>query len=191
MFGINKISDNTPDELLMKFIARGDRKAFEMLYSRYFEKLTWYAYGFVTELQRAEDIVQDVFVKVIERPQMFDETRKFSTWVYTVTANACRNSIRDEQNRSRLMREHIMPHHSTQVDIHHQADYRILKDCIISIYAELNEKEKNIYLLRFEQELSIKEIAAIMNIPEGSVKSGIYYLLRKFAYHLKDFTDGK
>ena len=191
MFGFTKISDNTPDELLMKFIAKGDRRSFEMLYNRYFEKLTWYAYGFVAEQQRAEDIVQDVFVKVIEKPQMFDETRKFSTWVYTVTANACRNAIRDEQNRARLMREHIMPYRSNHVDIHHRADYRILKDCISSVFAELNEKEKNIYLLRFEQELSIKEVAAIMNIPEGSVKSGIYYLLRKFAYHLKDFTNGK
>lgn len=49
------------------------------------------------------------------------------------------------------------------------------------------KKEKTIYTLRFEQELSIKEIADIMNIPEGTVKSGIYYLLKKFTPHLKDF----
>ena len=52
---------------------------------------------------------------------------------------------------------------------------------------QLNEKEQRIFKLRFEQDLPIKEIAEILSIPEGSVKSGIYYLLKKMSHKLKEF----
>ncbi|MCD6066415.1 MAG: hypothetical protein K0S33_1241 [Bacteroidetes bacterium] len=175
------------DEELMAQVVQGDRMAFEMLYDRYFDKLVWFARGFMDDLQKAEDLVQEVFIKIIKRPELFDTDKKFSTWIYTVTGNVCRNALRDEQNRHRLMEEQIRPVHENSTVIHHQADYHLLKERIKKVLETLSNKERNIYLLRFEQELSIREIAEIMDIPEGSVKSGIYYLLKKFSNHLKEF----
>jgi RNA polymerase sigma-70 factor (ECF subfamily) len=175
------------DEQLMLSICKGDRVAFEMLYDRYFNKLVWFAQRFIDDLQQAEDAVQEVFVKIIEKPERFDGDKKFSSWIYTVTGNTCRNILRDTGNRSRILQEHIAPGIEHNTDQQHQLDYELLRKKIRSAYKELNEKEKNIFVLRFEQELSIREIAEIMSIPEGSVKSGIYYLLKKFTTHLKAF----
>lgn len=174
----------------MLLVCKGDRTAFEILYDRYFNKLVWFAQRFIDDLQQAEDAVQEVFVKIIERPERFDGERKFSSWVYTVTGNSCRNILRDTGNRSRILEEQVA--HQTQQNTvqQHNLDYALLRETIRAAYKTLSEKERNIFVLRFEQELSLKEIAEIINIPEGSVKSGIYYLLKKFSNHLKPFHHG-
>ena len=168
----------------MLMVSRGDRAAFELLYDRYFSKLTWFAQGFLNDQHKAEDAVQEVFMKIIESPGKFDTDKKFSTWIYTITGNVCKNILRNEQNRARLIKENSSDDLSYQ---QHVSDEAYLKKQIQVALENLSEKEKNIYSLRFEQELPIKDIAEIINIPEGSVKSGIYYLLKKVAPHLKEF----
>jgi RNA polymerase sigma-70 factor (ECF subfamily) len=166
----------------------GDRRAFEVLYDRYFDRLVWFARGFLNDEQKAEDAVQEVFMKIIKQPEHFDTDKKFSTWVYTITGNSCKNILRNEQNRQRLMNEQIAPLQDSSTTLVHTVDYQLLKQQIRTLLDSLSEKERSIYLLRFEQELSIKEIADTIGIPEGSVKSGIYYLVKKFSNHLKAFT---
>jgi len=179
------------DEHLMQLMAKGERWAFELLYERYFDKLVWFARGFLEDEQKAEDVVQEVFIRIIESPGKFDSEKRWSTWIYTTTGNACKNILRNEQNRHRILQEKIAPVYAEEVGIQDQTDHNILKASIRMACKELNEKEKNIFTLRFEHDLSIKEIAAIAGMPEGSVKSTIYYLLRKLAPHLKDFTPEK
>jgi len=173
------------DEQLMLMITAGNRDAFETLYDRYFDKLVWYAMGFVKNTGQAEDLVQDVFVTIIEKPAAFDVSRKFSTWVYTVTGNACKNSIRNDQNRLRILADAPI-----QQPIDHPGfnlDSKFVRNDLEKCMKEMSEKEKQIYLLRFVEGLEIKEVSGVMGIPEGSVKSGIFYLLKKLAVHLKDY----
>lgn len=176
------------DEELMKLIHQGKREAFELLYKRYFEKLVWYANGFVQDIHSAEDIVQEVFVKVIEAPEKFDTDRKFSTWIYTVTGNLARNHLRtSSQHKKWVLKKQVEPA-MVSVKPHHQVDSRHLSERLQYIFNNLTEKEQLIFTLRFEQELSIKEIALQMNIPEGSVKSGIFYLLKKYNHLINHFS---
>jgi RNA polymerase sigma-70 factor (ECF subfamily) len=176
------------DELLMHQVCMGERRAFELLYDRYFDKLVGFAKVFIADEQQAEDVVQEVFIRIIQKPEQFEREKKFSTWVYSVTGNLCKNILRDEQNRARLMKEQVSPRLNFSSEMHHQMDYKLLQEKIRTVYVGLSEKEKQLYTLRFEQELSIREIAAIVQIPEGSVKSGIYYLLKKLEEHLKEFA---
>lgn len=172
----------------MNWMVKGERRAFELLYDRYFDKLVWFARGYVQDLHHSEDLVQDVFVRLIEKPEQFDRSKRFSTWIYVVTANRCKQALRDEKNRLRILLEKVEPQKDKSIEIKDGSDLRTLRERIQQIHAGLSEKEKNIYILRFEQELNIKDIAEIMEIPEGSVKSGIYYLLKKLAIQLKDFS---
>ncbi len=135
--------------------------------------------------------VEEVFIKIIDAPTQFDSQKKFSTWVYSITTNSCLNILRNEKNRSRLLDENMQQPGDQVFVMHPNMDYHLLKQRINDVYAGLSEKEKNIFVLRFEHELPIKEIAEIISIPEGSVKSGIYYLLKKLSLHLKDFNHGK
>lgn len=165
----------------MSLILKGNKIAFELLYERYFDKMVWYAHSFLQNTQSAEDVVQEVFIRIMQTPEKFDVNRTFSTWVYHVTANLCKNKLRDEKLRNRSLKENLPAADHVSVGMNHHADMLYLQQLLKEKFESLSEKERNIFTLRFEQELSIKEISAIMNIPEGSVKSGIYYLLKKYA----------
>lgn len=175
------ISKDCSDEALMSHILKGNKIAFELLYERYFNKMVWYAHSFLQNTQSAEDTVQEVFIKIIQTPEKFDVNRTFSTWIYRVTANLCKNRLRDEKQRAQSAKEIVPDIEYNFSQLNHQADMIYLQNLLKEKFENLSEKEKNIFILRFEQQLSIKEVSAIMNIPEGSVKSGIYYLLKKYA----------
>lgn len=166
-------------------VQQKDNHAFEQLYDRYARKLTGFCNRMVQSKEVSEDIVHEVFIKIIEQPQSFKIQAKFSTWIYTIAHNLCLNTIRNQQNRSRLMDQN----YSQEVTFtsHTSIDATNLKGAINTAYKQLNEKEKAVFVLRFEHELSIKEIAEIITIPEGSVKSCLFYLLKKFDTHLQPF----
>jgi RNA polymerase sigma-70 factor (ECF subfamily) len=147
----------------------------------------WFATGFTKDAKMAEDVVQDVFIKLIEKPGIFDPARKFSTWIYTVTGNQCRNILRDGENRNRLLKENTKAEPIAGAEFQSNYDRRLLRYELSQAIDKLNEKEKAIYVLRFEEEYSIRQIAEIISIPEGSVKSGIFHLLKKVTEHLKEF----
>ncbi len=178
------------DEQLMQQCTKGERIAFEILYERYSEKLLRFASRLLYDRQKAEDILQEVFIRIIEKPEYFDGDKKFSTWAYTITANLCKNVLRDEQNRKRLLNQEAA-FQDEQTFSHSQVDYQLLKQKLQSVYTTLSEKEKQLFVLRFEHELPLKDIANIINIPEGSVKSGLFYMLRKLSQQLKHFTHEK
>ncbi len=174
------IKSDSSDETLMLLILKGNKLAFELLYERYFDKMVWYAFGFLKDIPKAEDIVQEVFIKIIQSPEKFDVNKKFSTWIYTVTANRCRNQLRDERKQQVPISEAVSS--DWAVAPQSQFDVNYLRQILDEKFENLSEKEQQIFTLRFSQQLSIREIAAIMNIPEGSVKSGIFYLLKKYTH---------
>ncbi len=168
----------------MKELSHGNSEAFEVLYDRYFDKLTWFAQQFTSNLPVAEDLVQEVFMKIIENPNLFNSEQTFSTWVYTMVANKSKNYLRDTKNRQTLLENQ---HNPIGTHMHSTIDYQKLEHELQKAIKEMKDKDKTIYHLRFEQELPIKEIALITQIPEGTVKSSIFYLLQKLSQKLKDF----
>lgn len=169
----------------MEQIIKGNKQAFELLYERYFDKLVWFCRQLVVDKGVAEDVVQEVFMLVIEQPQLYERGKKLSTWLYTIAANKSKNVLRNHANRSRLLQEEIF---TTSTIQHNNIDANKLKDELQQLLSACSEKERTLFVLRFEHELPIKEIAEITSMPEGSVKSGLYYLLKKVGEHLKVFT---
>ncbi len=165
------------DEQLYQELLQGNQHSFSILYHRYFDKLCWFAQQFMYNKAEAEDIVQEVFTKIIEQPQHFNANQKFSTWVFTLTANRCKNRLKQQATQSHLAGQHATS--VTSVNANIELDAKLLKARIGKLFKELNDKEKKLFVLKFEQQLSTKETAEILNIPEGSVKSGLYYLLKK------------
>ena len=171
----------------MKALSDGNRRAFEIIYGRYFHRLKNFNRSILNgDEMKAEDVAQDVFLKIIHQPELFNSSKKFSTWIFTVSKNLCFNQIRNEQNRKDLLKRNFQE--ETILNHYSNIDADILQKKISQIFETLNEKDRTIFVLRFEQELSIKEIAEIAEIPEGTVKSSIFYLLKKISTQLKDYT---
>ncbi|MES2778673.1 MAG: sigma-70 family RNA polymerase sigma factor [Bacteroidota bacterium] len=167
--------------------AHMDGKVIEELHQRYASKLTSFSARMLMNRTVAEDLVQEVFIKIIEKPNAFDTAQKFSTWIFTIAHNLCLNAIRNEQNRDRLLNEHYEV--QEQFIQHSTIDVKLIKEKMNMIFKELSEKEKAVFIFRFEHELNLKEIASILSIPEGSVKSCLFYMLKKLSDQLSPLTN--
>jgi RNA polymerase sigma-70 factor (ECF subfamily) len=83
------------DEHLMEGIHHGDTDAFNELYLRYHKRLLYYFYRMLgNSSEKAQDFLQDIFVKIIDHPESFNISRKFSTWIFSVAHNMCKNEYR-------------------------------------------------------------------------------------------------
>ncbi len=174
------------DEQLMQEIERGHSAAFGFLYERYSEKLYRYLFRLLNnDRERAEDFLQEVFLKVLNSADSFDATKSASTWLYTIATNLCRNEWRNTSNRQRLMKTFEPWEHHSPKTINEKIDEQYRNKLLDAVMNELEYEDREILQLRFQQELSIREIAIIASLPEGTVKSRIFYLLKKLAKQLK------
>jgi RNA polymerase sigma-70 factor (ECF subfamily) len=168
----------TDEELIQRFQA-GDEEAFEEIVHRYSNRLLNFAYRFVLNREEAEDIVQDTFLKVYQNRHAYREIAKFSTWIYTITANLSKTLLRKRRNRKLLFFSHIgseekdmdFPDRTqkTEQPIEGEFDEHQIQRAI----QKLPEHFRTAIILRDIQELSYEEISNIINAPLGTVKSRI------------------
>ncbi len=172
-----------PDEELMQEIRQGREAAFTELYTRYSTSLLRYFTRMLwNNRTMAEDFLHDLFLKIIKNPQQFDANRKFSTWVYSVAHNMCKNEYRKKQNQ-RL--DGIEVKQSRDLD--RELDLFSAHDKLAMLLETLEEEDKTIFLLRYEEELSIGQISQIVFMPEGTVKSRLFYLRKQLAIELNEY----
>lgn len=148
----------------------GDKKAFDELYSRYFAKLLSFSmHSFGLDKQRAEDVVHDVFVKVIGQRQNYKPKARFSVWIFTICTNECKNRY----NKNTLESKIFASNEPGEI-IENQADVDITRSAR-SIIIKLDQKQKQVFLLKYVFGLSINEVAQILDLSEGTVKSRLFY----------------
>lgn len=173
-----------PDEELMRKIHQGSEAAFTELYTRYSNSLMRYFTRMLwNNRAMAEDFLHDLFLKIIHNPLQFNADRKFSTWVYSVANNMCKNEYRKRQNQLRM--DGVVENQSRDLD--KELDLMSASDKLTMLLETLEEEDKTIFLLRYEEELSISQISQIVFKPEGTVKSRLFYLRKSLAFELNEF----
>lgn len=175
------------DEDLMLLFIKGDRKAFEQIYQRYgnylvnyFNRKLW------QDREKAEDFTQELFGKIIDRPKMFDTNKKFKTWLFTIASNMCKNEYKRVEIRKNTRND--LPE-GFEAESHDElADKTVDKNSFgESLKYELNklkDKHKEVFMLRHFEGLSIKEIANVLEINEGTVKSRLHNVTKDLAAKL-------
>ncbi|HEY5747800.1 MAG TPA: sigma-70 family RNA polymerase sigma factor [Chryseolinea sp.] len=171
------------DEELMLQVQRGDDRALTALYERYGTRLLRYFYRMLwKDRERAQDFLHDLFVKVIENAARFQPERKFSTWLYSIAHNMCKNEYRKQAFRKA---HGPAPSDESVENLGYAAlQDQQFKDALDSALEKLEETDKHLFTLRYEAELNLEEIAAILECPEGTVKSRLFYLKKKLAGYL-------
>jgi RNA polymerase sigma-70 factor (ECF subfamily) len=185
------------DEKLMECIQRGDTSAFNELYNRYSKRLLFY---FFRELggdeEKAQDFLQEIFLKIIEKPDLFCTEKKFSTWIFAVAYNMCKNEYRRLEVRSVVNSTANMDGTSQDLDSdYHQLernmDQKTFENALIAELEKFDDGHRSAFLLRYQQDFSIKEIGEILSCSEGTVKSRLFYTTQKLAAKLKAFNPYK
>lgn len=160
----------------MQQVCEGNVAAMEKLYDRYFVKLCNFAQK-AYQQPNAEDIVQDVMLKIFQQPNLYNPRFAFQTWIYSLVSNKCKSEWKKQQTKEIAS---FYLEASTNFAAEYQAlDNQLLKLKINKALMELEECERTIFVLKYEHELKNQEIADILEIPIGTVKSSIFYLLKK------------
>jgi len=189
MRGLKSGFSHFSDEELMLAIRQGEKTAFNELYQRYSGKL----YGYMLKLLwynevRAQDLLQDLFTKIITQPHLFDTNRSFKTWVYTIASNLCKNEFKRNEvrkNTSNGLDSHYQL--SGADDVEQTVNDWEFKAALEEELIKLDDKHREVFVLKHIDSLSIKEISEIVGINEGTVKSRLFYAIKKLAAELKMF----
>ena len=178
------------DEKLMRFLIKGDQKAFNEIYKRYAAPLKGYFMRMLwRDEEKAEDFMHDLFAKIIRKPDSFDTNRSFKTWVYTIACNMCKNEYKKQEIRKNTSVgiDRQMNVSDEKTDLIKEIELNQFGEAFSSKLNELDEKHKEVFTLRHIEGLSIKEIAEIIQINEGTVKSRIFYATKQLAKLLKEY----
>lgn len=179
------------DEDLMRAILKGDKKAFDEIYARYSGPLLGYFMRMLwRDREKSEDFVHDLFAKIVHKPEYFDTERSFKTWIYSVANNMCKNEYKKQEVR-KGMKNGLDNHYSlsdTSVNVMGEVQDVFFREAFERGMKTLDEKHREAFTLRHIEGLSVKEIAEILEINEGTVKSRVFYAIKYLSEELKVFN---
>jgi RNA polymerase sigma-70 factor (ECF subfamily) len=179
------------DEELMGYINKGEVAAFDELYFRYSGRLLRYFERMMNfNTARAEDALQDLFMKIASNPEKFDRSRSFKTWIFSVASNCCKNFYRhldvERRGHEELQSTYYGPDNAFP-ELASKMDGDLFMKCLNDALNGLSQEKKEAFILKYQEEKTIAEIALIQQCPEGSVKSRLHYALKMLEEKLKIF----
>ena len=184
------------DAQLMVRFREGDAGAFDTLFRKYMARIVNYAYRFVRNRDIAEELAQEVFLKVYENAGGYKAQAKFTTWLYTIATNICLNEVRKPQFQAIHQplflaqegnggEEEIRIEAGTTEGPDVLMERRALEVVIKDALEQIPEKQRIAFILNKYQELSYAEVAGVLEISEKAVKSLIHRAKEALADRLK------
>jgi RNA polymerase sigma-70 factor (ECF subfamily) len=177
----------------------GDEFAFGELVRRYQSRLLNFIHRMIGDRERAEDLVQEAFVRVHRHLHRFDQTRKFSTWIYTIASNLAKNELRNRSRSPLVFHESARAEHDNDArpmefedsstrpdDMFHN---RHLQELVQRTVAQLTEHHRTVFVLRELEGKSYEEIAEVTNTNLGTVKSRLNRARSSFAEMIAPYLD--
>jgi len=198
--GPSRTVHDPPDEALMLRYQQGDRAAFASLVRRHQSPLFNFALRQVRTPELAQDIVQETFVRVVQKAADFKHEARFTTWVYTITRNLCIDHLRKgalrkhpslDESRSEEGEGPTLGEQTAdpRASVEREATGTELKTRILRAVDKLPDDQREVFLMREVSNLPFKEIADITGVPENTVKSRMRYALERLQEALAEYED--
>ena len=159
------------DEALAKHVQGGDKSAFGALMERYEKKLLRYGNRFLSEPEDVIDIVQEVFISVYQNIKSFDESQKFSPWIYRIAHNAFVNGLKKKSRNPFVMLDFdaLLSYTASEDPLRGEREQKEMQKMIDVGLDQISPKYKEILILYYLEEMQYKEIADILQVPTGTV----------------------
>lgn len=179
------------DSQLVQLFLDGEQQAFTELVRRYDKRLQNFVFGTLGDRERAEDLVQETFVRVYRHLDRFDQARKFSTWIYTIAGNLAKNELRNRSRNPVVLFQALVKSWEADVrplewedprtrpdDLYRR---RALREKVHEAVRQLPEHHRVVFVLRELHGKSYEEIAEISGCSLGTVKSRLNRARNNFA----------
>jgi len=187
------------DSGVVSAFLQGEERAFQELVERYQTRLLNFIYRTIGDRERAEDLVQEVFIRVYRHLHRFDRSKKFSTWIYTIAGNLARNDLR-RRRRSPFVAwaghgdsRFAIDQTDSALDPRPRPDdeevTRSTMELIERQIARLAPIHRQVFVLRELEGRTYEEIAVIVECDLGTVKSRLNRARRAFARLIAPYLD--
>lgn len=162
----NTLSDH---EIIDKLKSKESSKYFEILYNRYHKKVLDKCYSFVKNKNIAEELTEDIFSKIFEKITSFKQLSSFSSWLYSVTYNHCIDYLRAKKklHYPNWNNENVIPE---IIDESEEPATEISYENLLIILEEIHPEEKALLLMKYQDNLSLKQISSSLRISEDAAK---------------------
>jgi RNA polymerase sigma-70 factor (ECF subfamily) len=187
------------DSAVVAAFLSGEERAFQELVERYQSRLLNFVFRTIGDRERAEDLVQEVFIRVYRHLHRFDRSKKFSTWIYTIASNLAKNELRNRSRNPLVLFQTIrqtwqdddrpLQFEDTSARPDDLYRRRHLRELIEKSVARLPEHHRQVFVLRELEGKSYEEIAEITDCNLGTVKSRLYRARNSFAEIIGPWLD--
>jgi len=176
------------ENILIEKALKGDVQSFELIVRNYHMMVYTLAYRVLKSKEEAEELAQDVFMKVYSSLHKFSRKSKLSTWIYRITYNTSINKFKSQKrNIDTIEIDNSIEYNiSYSPNAHHDVSVEEKRKIINDSILKLSETERIIITLYYYEELPVKEIAEIVGISSQNVKVKLYRSRQKLMVELKD-----
>lgn len=179
------------DNQLVTVFLGGTTRAFDLLVERYQTRLLNFVYRTVGDRERAEDLVQEAFIRVHRHLARFDQSKKFSTWIYTIASNLAKNELRNRARNPLVYfqtmtsgwedEDRPLEFEDPQARPDDAFDRRHLRELVDAAVRRLPVHHRQVFVLRELEGRSYEEIAEMTHCNLGTVKSRLNRARSAFA----------
>jgi RNA polymerase sigma-70 factor (ECF subfamily) len=186
------------DHALRDAYERGEARAFAVLVERYQRPLFNFILRSVTTRDVAEDLLQETWVRVIQRSADFKRDSKFTTWLYTIARNLCIDHSRKMRHRKHASLDATPPDGGAALvertdggapDPERSADSSDVQARVARAVEAMPEEQREVFLMRQVQCMAFAEIAVVVGVPENTAKSRMRYALERLQHELAAYRD--
>ena len=169
--------DPIPTDLLIRRCLDGDQQAWNEIVNRHWRKVFNIAYKFVGKSDKAEDLTQDIFLKIYKSLDTFDRRANFQTWLFSISRNLCIDHYRTIRREREVIDHrvdttevwHADTRRNAYGDLEHKERVKLLRSALKQLAPTLRKA----VIMRDLKEMTYHEIAKALNVPEGTIKSRI------------------
>ncbi len=181
------------EQTLIDRICSGDRSAFQALVERHKKKIYFLAYDVVGNHHDAEDISQEVFIKMFRSLKTFRRDAKMSSWLYQITVNTSIDHLRRKSSKplksmddldKTNFQEKLAGSRNAAGNPEQSAEAVIMQNRVSQALQKVSPRERSVFVMRHYNELKTREIAEILNISQGTVKALLFRAIRKLRKEL-------
>lgn len=170
------ISERSDAQLINAYLRDQNAVYFTQLYRRYASRVFGKCYSMLGDEGLARDATQDIFIKVMLNLARFSEQSSFSTWIYSITYNFCIDIIRKKKKNPLLFTEDVSRvggKQAEEVDIPDSVLLEMKQERLEEVLDRLPPGDKAILMMKYEDDLSIKDIADVLKKTESAIKMQI------------------
>jgi RNA polymerase sigma factor (sigma-70 family) len=181
------LTDATDTELLIQFREPATKeKAYTAIIKKYQEKLYWHIRRMVVDHEDANDVLQNVFIRVWKGLENFREDSQLYTWLYRIATNECLTFLEQQKKRSSVSlsdEENVL---SNKIKADKHFDYNKLEWKLQLAIQQLPEKQRVVFHLRYYDEMPYEEMSRILETSEGALKASYHHAVKKIEDYLKN-----